>query len=233
MQIDEAVLCAKKREIPGYPTIMNRKAFILENTRLVSPAICPEVRLHLITDSCPLWHATEQELATLGIGDPYWGFCWAGGQALARYILDHPDVVAGKRVFIFGAGCGIEAVVAGLSGAGFILGSDTDPMAAEAARLNGPANGVTVETTTEDLIGAPLDGFDVVLAGDMFYDPAFSRKVLAWFGALAADGLKVFLSDPCRGNLSDFPLKPLATYKAPSDVDIFGKYLMDTVVYTF
>ncbi|NLJ26898.1 MAG: methyltransferase [Deltaproteobacteria bacterium] len=208
-----------------------RKVFILENTQLTPPHLCPEIQLHLITDSCPLWHATEPDIERLGIGDPYWGFCWAGGQALARYLLDHPEEVAGKRVIDFGAGCGVEAVAAMMSGAAFLLASDIDPLAVEATRLNALVNGVSMETTTRDLVGDPLTGFDVLLAGDMFYDPAFSRSVLSWFAALTARGMKILLGDPSRGNIKDTPVEPLASYQAPSDVDLVGKYLQKTTVY--
>jgi len=209
-----------------------RTAFILQNTRLVPPFLCPEMRLHLITELCPLWHATEPELAVLGIGDPYWGFCWAGGQALARYILDHGDEFSGKRVLDFGAGCGVEAVAAMMSGARSVLAADIDPFAATATQLNARANGVSVETTTEDLIGRELSGFDAVIAGDMFYDPAFARKVLSWFSSLGSAGMEVFLGDPSRGNLPPAAaLSPLAVYQATADTDLAGKHLQRTTVY--
>jgi predicted nicotinamide N-methyase len=210
---------------------MNRRSFILDNTVLASPLLCPEIRLHLITDSCPLWHATEPDLAELGLADPYWGFCWAGGQALSRFILDHPEVVEGKRVLEFGAGCGIEAIAAMKAGARHVLASDIDPMAAEATQLNGLENSVSIETTTWDLIGNPLPGFEVVLAGDMFYDPSFTQRVVEWLASLTRRGIRVFLGDPYRGNLSTMPIKPLTTYRAPADVDIAGRYLQDTTVY--
>jgi predicted nicotinamide N-methyase len=209
-----------------------RNAFILQNTRLTKSFLCPEIQLHLITDSCRLWYATEPDLECIGLEDPYWGFCWAGGQALARFILDHPEWVAGKRVLDFGAGCGIEAVAAGMVGADYLLASDIDPMAAAAVKLNARANSVTIETTLRDLVGDPLHHFDIVLAGDMFYDPAFARKVLSWFQFLGTRNIKVLLGDPSRGNLTEAPLEALTDYQAPADVDITGKYLQKTTVYT-
>ncbi len=121
-----------------------RQAFIIANTRIVTPFLCSEIRLHLITPDCRLWSATERDLAELPLADSYWGFCWAGGQALARYVLDFPEVVAGRRVFGFGAGCGVDAIAAAKSGAGFVLASDIDPMAAEATQLNAGLNDVSV-----------------------------------------------------------------------------------------
>src|SRR5271169_6071565 len=115
---------------------MDRVKFILENTCVSNPVLCPELKLHLITDSCPLWRASLSEVEALAIGEPYWGFCWAGGQALARHILDQPEVVKGRRVMVFGCGCGIEAIAAAKSGAAMIMASDTDPFAIEATLLN-------------------------------------------------------------------------------------------------
>ncbi|MGV8074118.1 MAG: methyltransferase [Syntrophobacteraceae bacterium] len=210
---------------------MERRAFIINNTCLIAPPLCPEIPLHLITDSCPLWHATEQDLANLPIDAPYWGFCWAGGQALARYILDHPEEVAGKRVVDFGAGCGIEAIAAMKAGARYVLASDIDPAAEDAIALNASVNEVPVATTTLDLMGDPLRGFDLLIAGDMFYDPAFAGRVLAWFEPLAIGGLNIVLADPGRGNLSGASLEPLKSYEAPADVDIGGRYRQKTTVY--
>lgn len=209
-----------------------RQAFIIANTRIVTPFLCPEIHLRLITPDCRLWSATERDLAELPLAEPYWGFCWAGGQALARYVLDFPEVVAGKRVFVFGAGCGIDAIAAAKSGAGFVLASDIDPMAAEATQLNAGLNDVSVPVSTEDMKSSVLNGFDVVLAGDMFYDPLFSKEVFSWFKVLINEGLELFIGDPSRGNLNNQPLVTLATYQAPVDVDINGNYLQETTVFT-
>lgn len=210
---------------------MHEKAFILKNTRIMAPFLCPEIRLHLITDECPLWTIGERELAELAIEPPYWGFCWPGGQVLARYLLDHPETMWGRRILDFGAGCGVEAVAAMLCGARSVLASDIDPLALEAMRLNAALNGIEVETTSRDLIGDPLDGFDVILAGDMFYDPAFAKRVTEWLTSLAERGLTVLLGDPHRGNLAGTPLEALARFQAPSDIDLYGKYLQEAIVY--
>lgn len=167
----------------------------------------------------------------LAIGDPYWGFCWPGGQALARFILDHPYLVKGKRVLDFGAGCGVEGIAAMKAGASFVLGVDIDPFAAEAIQLNAALNGVSIESSTQDLIGHPIPDFDLLIAGDMFYDSSFSRTLLDWFSSLAAHGLTILFSDPCRGNVSGYPAEALATYKAPADVDLTGKYMQETRIY--
>lgn len=191
------------------------------------------MKLHLITDECPLWYATEADLSNLPIsmGDPYWGFCWAGGQALARHVLDHPELVRGKRILDFGAGCGIEAVAALMAGAESVLAADIDPMALVAVQANASLNGVCIQGTTRDLVGESLEGVDVVLAGDMFYDPAFSQAVMSWLTWLALQGVTVLLGDPSRGNLSGDCLEVAGVYLAPADIDLYGKYLRETKVY--
>ncbi len=209
--------------------MMDRKAFVMENTQIMTPFLCPEMRLHLITDACPLWRATEKDLTDMKLDAPYWGFCWAGGHALARCILDNPEMVAGRRVLDFGAGCGVEAIAAMQRGAASVLAADIDPLAVEAIALNAELNGVVIQTTTEDLIGVELGGIDVVLAGDMFYDPDFSVRVLDWLVRLP--GPDIFIGDPGRGNLSATPLRTMASYQAPSDVDLYGKHLLETTVY--
>jgi predicted nicotinamide N-methyase len=212
---------------------MDRTKFILENTCVTRPLLCPELKLHLITDACPLWHVGERELEALAIGDPYWGFCWAGGQALSRFILDQPHAVRNRRVMVFGAGCGIEAIAAAKSGAAAILASDTDPFAVEATLMNARLNEVKVETTTRDFIGNPLDGFDVLLAGDMFYDPAFSARVFSWLWTLADRGLEVYAADPGRGNvpLEAGTIERVGSYHASADVDVTGKFLVESEVF--
>lgn len=214
-------------------TETKKQEFIIANTRVVEPLLCPEIKLRLITPACPLWSANEQSLAALPISDPYWGFCWAGGQVLARYILDQAEVVAGKRIFVFGAGCGIEAIAALKAGAELVLACDIDPMAAEAAQINALLNNVSFETTTKDLLGEPLTGFDVLLAGDMFYDRNFAERVTAWFRLLAESGLKILIGDPLRGNLCEDFLVRVGTYQAPADVDLYGQYLREAVVFAF
>ena len=211
---------------------MDKVKFILENTCVSNPVLCPELKLRLITDSCPLWRAGQKELDALGIGDPYWAFCWAGGQALARYVLDQPEVVKGRRVMVFGAGCGIEAIAAAKSGAAAILASDIDPFAVEATLLNARLTGAHIDVTTRDLLGDSLEGFDVLLAGDMFYDPAFSARVFSWLQDLSSH-MEITIADPGRGNLplQTATLERVGSYRASADVDCTGKVLVGSEVF--
>jgi len=194
------------------------------------PFLCPEVPLHLITEACSLWRATERELAVVGWPEPYWAFAWAGGQALARHLLDRSEVVQGRSVLDFGAGGGVEAIAARLAGARSVLASDLDPVAVTAIALNAALSGTSVETTTEDLLGRDL-GWDVVLVGDVCYDPALSTRLFAWLGPLAERGATVLIGDPGRGNVPLDRVEAVAVYDAPSDVDVRGRYLRATTVY--
>jgi predicted nicotinamide N-methyase len=168
------------------------------------------------------------------IGAPYWAFAWAGGQALARHLLDHPAWVAGRNVFSFGAGSGLEAIASKLAGASRVMASDIDPVATCAIAINGALNGVEIEVTGRDVIGEPLDGFDLVLAGDVLYERAFAERVLSWLHRLADRGRSVLLGDPFRGFVPSgmsHSLLPIATYEAPADVDHGGVHTRRTGVF--
>ena len=208
-----------------YDDGVDPRALILSNTTIDTPHLCPEIRLHLITETCPLWKAGERELANLRLPDPFWGFCWAGGQALARYILDHPAWVRGRRVLDLGAGGGVEAIAAAKSGASWVLAADTDPLAAEAVRLNADLNQVSLDTTTADLVGGDCRGFDVLLAGDMCYDPDFCAGLIPWLRRLARQRVVVLLGDPLRGFMPTTGMEVLASYQTPADVDLRGEHL--------
>ena len=211
-------------------TPAERIALIRAETVVAAPVLCPELRLHLVTDACPLWRATEEDLERLQLPAPYWAFAWAGGQALARYVLDHPELVRGRRVLDFGSGGAIEGVAAARAGATSVLCADIDPFAASVAELNGALNGVPLETTTDDLVGQPVEA-EVVLAGDVTYDVEMARAVRAWLEGEAARGRTVLVADPGRGFLDTTGFEEIAAYEAPSDVDADGSHLVRTPVY--
>ena len=197
--------------IPG--NAANPRTLITQNTAIVAPRLVPEIALHLADEDLPLYRAGEDELAALSIGTPYWAFAWAGGQALARYVLDNPDTVAGKRVLDFGAGSGLVAIAAAKADAAAVIAADIDPVAAEAMALNGALNRVRFAISTEDLIGTD-GGWDPLLIGDVCYDKEIADRLLPWLRGLAAAGRTVLIGDPGRFILRDLGLETIASYHA-------------------
>lgn len=207
-----------------------QEGFIRAQTLVTRPPLVPELALHLITPACPLWRAGEAELEALGLPPPYWAFAWPGGQALARYLLDHPEPLRGQRVLDLGSGCGIEGLAALLAGASSLLAADIDPYAEVACQLNAQLNGLSLSTTTDDVIGQD-DGWDVVLVGDMLYDAALASRLRPWLTCLARRGALVLLGDPYRGYLEDFPICERMQLLAPSDVDVEGAFPKWTAIW--
>ena len=192
--------------------LADREAFIRANTSLLAPPHVPEIRLHLADEAHELWLKTEEELEAIGLPPPFWAFAWAGGQGLARYLLDNPAIVRGRRVLDFASGSGLVAIAAAKAGAAHVLAADIDPFCAAAIRLNLEANGVSADFTGSDLIGAD-EGWDVVLAGDVFYDKALAVRLTPWFSSLAARGATVLVGDPGRSYLPREGLLRLAEYQ--------------------
>jgi predicted nicotinamide N-methyase len=191
-----------------------RAAFIRANTARLAPPLVPEIVLHLAHEALPLWEKTEEELGREGLPPPFWAFAWAGGQALARFVLDRPEVVTAKRVLDVASGSGLVAIAAMKAGARRATVNDIDPFADAAARLNAQANGVALDFASEDLVGRD-DGWDTVLVGDAFYEKPFAERLTPWLSALAARGATVLIGDPGRFYLPKQRLSPLATYRVP------------------
>lgn len=189
--------------------------FIRENTRVLAPPLVPELLLHLAEESLPIWLKTEEELQKANIDPPYWAFAWAGGQALARYVLDHPDLVAGKHVLDLGSGSGLVAVAARRSGAASAMAADVDPLALAAISLNADLNGVSLETTARDLLAGPPGDYDVILVGDLFYEAPLAKRVLVFIEAAAANGAEVLAGDPRRSYFPVERFEQLAEYAVP------------------
>jgi len=189
-------------------------AFIRKNTRVMAASYVPEVRLYLADDAVSLWELTEEQLGELGLPPPFWAFAWAGGQALARYVLDQPEIVRGKSVLDMASGSGLVAIAALQAGAARALAVDIDRFAGDAAQLNAALNNVTLETTDADLIGAEAP-HDVILVGDLFYDRDLAPRVFAWLTALQAQGKTVLIGDPGRTYLPKEKLTQIAAYDIP------------------
>lgn len=189
-------------------------SFILANTSLQYLDFVPELQLYLADEAHDLWHKTEAELATIGLPPPFWAFAWAGGQGVARYILDHPELVRGKTVLDFASGSGLVALAAMKAGAQSVVASDIDPFALPAIALNAVANQFDIPTTSDNLIGQD-QGWDVVLAGDVFYDKPFADQLMPWFRQLAKRGALVLMGDPGRAYLPKRDLIEQALYQVP------------------
>jgi predicted nicotinamide N-methyase len=188
-------------------------AFVRAHTRLgVAPHV-PEIQLYLADDAIELWERVEAEVGERDLAPPFWAFAWAGGQALARYVLDNPSLVAGKYVLDLAAGCGVVALAAAQVGARRVVANEIDPFAIDAIALNAEANGLTVETFLGDMLDGDADGADVVLAGDIFYDKAVTSRMMPFIQRLQARGVTVLVGDPGRAHLPQEKFAQVARYE--------------------
>ncbi len=212
--------------------IADRRAFIIENTRLQRPPHVPEIALHLADEVTPLWRLTEEALGELGLPPPFWAFAWAGGQGLARYVLDHRHVVAGRRVLDFATGSGLVAIAARQAGAASARGCDIDGFCAEAVALNARANGVEVSFTCVDLLDAPPPpNIEVILAGDICYERPLAERVEHWLRTAKANGAQVLIGDPGRTYLPHARLRRLAEYQVQTTRELEDQAIKHTCVY--
>jgi predicted nicotinamide N-methyase len=208
-------------------------AFIHANTRLRQVALVPEVVLHVADEALPLWHQTEEELGEAGLPPPFWAFAWAGGQALARYVLDHPDSVAGQDVIDFASGSGLVAIAAMKAGARRVTAFDIDGFAREAIAVNAAANGVSINVSGDDLLSRPhLAPAQAVLAGDIFYQSDIAALALVFLQSRAAQGASVLIGDPGRYYLPKDQLTQLATYSVPVTRELEDSEIKQTGVWT-
>jgi len=212
--------------------ILDRRAFILENTRLQAPPHTPELTLHLADEVTPIWRMTEEALSEIGLQPPFWAFAWAGGQALARYVLDRPELVRGLRVLDFASGSGIVGIAAAKAGAAQVLCADIDGFCGDAARLNAAANGVTVEVTDVDLLDAAAPAADVILAADICYEKPLAERVMAWLAEARAAGAVVLMGDPGRSYFPRTGLVKLAEYQVATTRELEDFEVKKTAVWT-
>jgi predicted nicotinamide N-methyase len=197
--------------------IPDRAKFIRDNTRLLPVPHAPEISLYVADEATALWQKTEDGLGEIGLPPPFWAFAWAGGQALARYILDNPGLVKGHRVLDFASGSGLVAIAAAKAGAAHVIASEIDAFAAEAIGINAAANNVAdgITISLADSIGTD-DGWDTVLAGDICYQRDIAERVTAWLRQLSRRGAQVLIGDPGRSYLPRETLEEIATYQVPT-----------------
>ena len=208
------------------------RTFIIDNTSVMNPPHVPEIRLHLADEAHDLWLKTEAELEEIGLPPPFWAFAWAGGQGLARYILDHPEMVRGKSVVDFASGSGLVAIAAVKAGAASVLAADIDPWTETAVELNCRLNDVSVSFSGRNIVGGAIAA-DVLLAGDVFYDKAFADALVPWFTRLAGMGRTVIVGDPGRSYCPRDIMEPLATYQVPVTRALEDAEVKRTVVWRF
>ena len=218
---------------PLPPTLADRQRFIVDNTRLQRPPHVPELQLHLADEITPIWRMTEEELGALGLPPPFWAFAWAGGQAVARYVLDHPAEVAGKRVLDFATGSGMVAIAAMKAGAASALAADIDDFCAAALALNTAVNGVKIDYTAQNLLTADPPPVDVILAGDICYEKPMAQAVLAWLLTAHQRGTRVLIGDPGRSYFPKSGLIRLAEYQVQTTRELEDHAIKRTGVFTF
>ena len=211
--------------------------FIRDNTRLQAPPHVPEISLHLADEAMDLWKLTEEELDTLGLPLPFWAFAWAGGQALARYVLDHPETVAGKDVLVFAAGSGLEAIAAVKCGARRVLASEIDPFALVAMELNAAMNGVRFEIAHLDVLERGFAGLpfrpETVLLGDVFFERPLADRVADFAAQAVGAGALALVGDPGRSYLPKNRMGALAEYRVPVTRALEDAEVKRSVVWRF
>lgn len=208
------------------------RAFIRDNTDIMRPPHVPEIRLHLASEAHELWLKTEEDLEQIGLPPPFWAFAWAGGQGLARYVLDHPEIVKGKSVLDFASGSGLVAIAAKLAGARDVLAADIDPWTQAAVGMNAAENEVDIHFTANDQIGGDVSA-EIVLAGDVFYDQQFAQSIIPWFSDLADNGKLVLVGDPGRSYCPRERLEKLAVYEVPVTRALEDSEVKKTTVWRF
>lgn len=211
--------------------LVDHPEFIRQNTSLLAPPLVPEVRLHLAHEAVPIWQKTEEELGEIGLPPPFWAFAWAGGQALSRYVLDHPELVLGQSVLDLATGSGLVAIAAKKAGAADVLAADIDLFACAATRLNAQANDVALDVTDDDLLQNGPPDIDVILVGDLFYEKDLAARVHAWLGLAQEQGSVVLIGDPGRSYLPKSALVHVIDYNVPVTRELEDSEIKRTAVW--
>lgn len=217
--------------------ILDKLDFIRANTRLQAPPHVPEISLHLADEAMDLWKLTEDELETLGLPLPFWAFAWAGGQALARWVLDHPETVKDRAVLAFAAGAGLEAIAAVKSGAKRVLATEIDPFALVALELNAGMNGVSLEISGLDVLESGLAALpfrpETVLLGDVFFEKPLAERVAAFAASCVDEGILTLVGDPGRSYLPTNRMESLMEYRVPTTRALEDAEIKKTRVWRF
>ena len=211
--------------------IVDHAEFVRANTSILSPPLVHEVKLHLAHEALPIWQRTEDELGQIGLPPPFWAFAWAGGQALARYILDNPETVHDKRIIDIASGSGLVGIAAMMAGAASVLAADIDAFSVAAIAVNVELNQVRVDITIDNLLADPIADVDVILVGDLFYEKAVATQCLNWLDQAQAKGIDVLIGDPGRSYLPKDRLIKVAEYSVPVSRDLEDAEIKHTAVW--
>ncbi len=211
--------------------VRSARRIIAATTRLTGVPYVPEIRLQQADDPFTVWETLEKEAGQASLPPPFWAFPWAGGQALARHLLDHPALVAGMRVLDVASGSGLVAIAAARSGARRVVAADVDEMAVRAISVNAAANGVRVTPVLADLLDGDADGADVVLCADAFYEKDLAERILAFLRRAHAGGTRVLVGDPGRAFLRTAGLSRLTGFEVPVTVALEGMTAKQATVY--
>ena len=203
--------------------------FLRTHTRLGHATLVPEIALFLASEITPIWQASEDWLHEANIEPPFWAFAWPGGQALARYVLDHPQTVAGRRVLDFAAGGGIAAIACAMAGAASVEAAEIDPLAVAAIRLNAAQNAMSVTALGADVVGTPCR-WDLILCGDVCYEAPMTLHILPWLEAMARQA-EVWVADPGRAYLPREGLVAFADYKVATSLELEDRTEQHAVLY--
>lgn len=220
-----------QKEVQAPPDASRMVAFILEHTKIVSPSLLPELSLYLAEESLPIWRKMEDFLSEHNVPPPFWAFAWPGGQALARYILDHPEEIKGRRVVDIGAGSGLTGIAAAVAGAACVVAFDIDAVACEAIALNAKLNDVRIETSGNDILLEEASGVDVLLVGDLFYERPLAEKVLRFLRRACEQNIKILIGDPERTYFPREQFCCVTQYDVPVSMDLEETSLKRTAVW--
>ena len=202
------------------------KAFIRTQCSPARPPLVPEIELFLATEITPIWQATELWLQKQNMAPPFWAFAWPGSQVLARHVLDHPELVGGRRVLDFAAGGGLAAIACARAGATSVEAAEIDPVAVEAIELNAGLNGASVAATGVDLVGADCR-WDVILCGDVCYEGPMTRHIMPWLRRMAATA-EVLVADPGRAYLPSDGFLEVGRYSVPTSLELEDRVVRET-----